>query len=690
MTINKRKLYYVLAFYAVNMVSSFLLTSDIILKNLSPYPRTLFMVINSFFGDFGFYSIFVAIAIIVFRTDYSRARFLEIASIIFSIIFFAFSIYFKHYNMFFSFANLSVFSSPVADDTLAFILDSLLLLLTNAEFIFLVSSVIMICLFIIIFKRHREDLDYKHSSSVFGKNRIIIGFGLFMVGVLLMASSLSVYRVEIENTWHEDNSTSLYGSQSVGLFNYYIYEGYAYFSKEFPELSQNKFNDTKQKLKKYENNNYISPIDGYELDNLDYFGVYEGKNLILIQLESFNNFLIGLEININGEYKEVTPNINRIAKNSLYFNNYYTSVGIGNTSDSEFTTLTGIYPIGNDYIIYNHDKVKYPTIADMFNNKNYYTYSSHANTDKFYERGRVHTSVFGFKTHIGLENLEANDNNLIHSWISDYDFLEQNINIFNEKTINTKVFAHLITITSHMPYKKPNESKGEEWFFGKNNLLPNGISFVENKLLNQQIVGYLEHVSYTDYAIGNLLNKIEQLGLAEDTIIMFYGDHGCDIDIIEMFYENRQELRNEINPMIQYINDENDRIMQNRLFMANIPFIIYETSNSKLIEPKKIELVRGTSSTTRTIANLFALSQDYYFGVNALSNSKTYVYNPRNLDIYADGIIINAQSRKYFIVDKSYQQFYTEEKIEEIIKNFLEYKDFNDKLIRYRIFPKLN
>ena len=56
-----------------------------------------------------------------------------------------------------------------------------------------------------------------------------------ITGLLLMASGLSAYRVDIEDTWYEDNTTPLYGAQTVGLFNYYIYEGYSYLTKRFEE-----------------------------------------------------------------------------------------------------------------------------------------------------------------------------------------------------------------------------------------------------------------------------------------------------------------------------------------------------------------------------------------------------------------------------------------------------------------------
>jgi len=684
----KNKIIYVVLYFVLNILCTILLTTNIILENLNPFPRTIFMVINSFFGDFGFFLIFLGLAIFIFKKDYHRARFLMYISILFTIFYFALSVYFQHYKTFFSFYNLSAFKSEASGDALEFIIDSLLMLLTSAKFIFLCFTAFFIFLFIRLFKLYRKDLNFYNSSIVTGKDRVIIGLGFVLVGMLLMVSSLSAYRVDIEDTWYEDNSSPLYGAETVGLFNYYIYEGYAYLTGKFNVINQEKYKKVKDKLKEYQNSANISPIDGFEYLE-KYQGIFKDKNLILIQLESFNNFVIGLEIKVDDEYLEVTPNINRIVKKSLYFDNYYTSVGIGNTSDAEFTSLTGLYPIGNDYIIYDHDDVIYPTLPRLFKEQGYYTYSSHANTGKFYERARVHTSVYGFDKHYAKEELNVKSDMLIHSWLNDYDFLMQNIDILYNEAQKQNVFAFLVTISAHMPYSKPNEAKGENWFPYKSNLFKPGTTLVDNPIINTQILGYLEHIAFTDYAIGKALERLEELGLAENTVVILYGDHGCDIDAYELFYQKKINLRNNINDMISYVSNLENRVMQNRLFNANIPLIIYDPATNPRINFEKISLVRGQNTLARTIASLFDLNPEYYFGVNALSDAKTYAYNPRNLDIYADGIIISAQSETYYIYDEKYQHYYTNEVVKDIIEKFKKDKDFNDKLIKYNVFPPL-
>ena len=71
-------------------------------------------------------------------------------------------------------------------------------------------------------------------------------------------------------------------------------------------------------------------------------GLGQDKNLIVIQVEALQNFVINLEY----EGQEITPNLNRFINNSssLYYDNYFQMLGKGNTSDAEFVTQNSLYP----------------------------------------------------------------------------------------------------------------------------------------------------------------------------------------------------------------------------------------------------------------------------------------------------------------------------------------------------------
>ncbi|MCK9536164.1 MAG: LTA synthase family protein [Bacilli bacterium] len=690
--LNKYKIIYIAAFIALHILNSFLMTTSLVFPDINPYPRTFFMMINSFFGDFGFIMLFLGLAVLIFKTDYKRGKFIMIVSIVLSILYLGMSVYIYYYKTFFSFYNLETFGTPAGGKAFMFLIRALPGLIIKAKFIFLLPAAIVITLYIFFFYRNRKKEEFFQSSFITGLNRLYIGILMFAIGFLTMGNSLSAYFFDINDTWYEDNATPIYGIQTTGLFNYYIYDAYSYFFTDevYPE---EKKKEIEVELEKYKNIERTSPIDGITYGNSAFAGIFKDKNLVMVQVESLNNFVVGLTIEIDGQPVEVTPNLNRILSNSVYLNNYYHSVGIGNTSDAEFTNLTGLNPIGPNFTILRYNNVQYQTLPKLFRDKGYSSISVHANTGAFYERANIHPNLYGFDVHYSEEKLEMNSDNLIHTWLNDTDMLRQTVDLMKKHSQNGPVFVFPITISNHTPYNKPLESKNG-WFKEKENLFPDDFKLVNSIIRNPQHIGYLEHVSYTDYALGVLFDCLEEKGLADDTIVILYGDHGCGFDVYDMFYENPDIFANPINYINNHAEDPISKRLMERKLLQNIPFIIFDPSGKTIkengiLETQIISLVRGTNCTARTVANLFDLNPKYYFGVDALSDAVTFVYNPRNHDIYVDGMVISGQSEDYYIYDDNYLFYYTEDKIKDIINAFHEYKDFNDKLLKYQIFPPL-
>lgn len=689
--ISKRfKILFVALFILLNTLNCYLLTTNLVFRELSPYPRNIFMVTNSFFGDFGFMVIFLSLSLLLFKNDYNRMRFLMIVSIFLSGLYFAFSVYFGYYGMMFSFYNLAAFASEGGGDAVGFLLQSVFTLLAYSKPFFLLSSLVLILLFIFKVHKHRKNKDTRQYSFLKNPDRFSIGLSLLIVGALIMGSSLSAYRYEIDDTWYEDNTTPLYGTQTIGFLNYYLYDAYSYFFTSKEGYSDETKEELLDQIAAFREAMQTSPIDGAVVGNSQYEGVFAGKNLLLIQLESMNNFVIGLKVEVDGEWVEVTPNLNKMLSSSVYLNNYYTTVGIGNTSDSDFTNMTGLYPVGSIYTVYEYANVLYPSLPRMFKDEGYRTFSSHANTGIFYERAKLFPKLFGFDQHYAEEDFDISEAQLIHTWLNDVDFLKNTIDLMADDASSQPVFTYALTISAHIPYRQPTDSVATEgWFVGKPNLLPQDFEIVENDSLNSQFVGYLEHISYADYAIGEAMAYLETSGLADDTIVVLYGDHGCGLDIYDMFYENNEIFQNEINDLI-VDSGLPTQILLERQMLSNIPFIIFNPNyeeESTLLPAQTISLVRGTTSMVRTMASLFGLDPEYYFGVDALSDQKTFTYNPRNHDIFADGIVISGTSQDYVIFDEAYQDFYNYEKRQAIIKAFQNYKDLNDKVLKYEIFP---
>lgn len=687
---NGFKIIFIGLFLLLNFLNLYVINSKIYVRDMLVLSKTFATFLSCFFGDLGFLILSLGFAIFIFKSDIRAGKYLIWVTGITSFFMLVISVYYSYYKTFPSIWNLKSFSGDSGGDAFIFLLSSLLTLIRNAQFLFMLPLLILIVVwFVFAHKKIKVSPQVKGHQLIGETKRLYLAFALIVFGIISMVSSTAFYRGETKQKGYEDLKLVAEGVQTIGVVNYYFYEvaDYLFFSDKNP--TDDKIKNVSSELEKY-----LTDEVKEELNNKKYKGVFEGKNLLLIQIESMNNFLIGLKVNVNGEIKEVTPNLNRLVKktSSAYFDNYYTTVGIGNTSDAEFTVLTGLYPTGYSYTVYEYaENTDYETIPKLFNQKGYYSYSSHANIGTFYLRSTLHPTLYGFNEHIDERVLQSvgvyDENRLVHTWVNDVDFLEYNIELMKQKRdeLNKSIFNFAITISCHMPYEMSFSDKGlltdegKNMFLEKERIFPLGYNAID-----EQYMAYLEHASYSDFAIGKALKKLEETGLLEDTVVIMYGDHGCGIDIYNMFYENKDILSNDINDMLEEGNEYQELI--ERRMLLEVPFIIYDGSETTEFSLEPYHLVRSHNSISRTISNLFNLDNKYSFGVDILSDEVTYGYNPRNMDIILDGVTISGVSKEV-CYDKNYSG-YPIIKPQDAIDTVLKYKDFNDKVLKYGLFKK--
>lgn len=675
-----------LVFFVLNIINSYLSSWTKVNALPSAYLRDSFMVVNSIIGDAAFFAVFYGLGILIFKSDNARYRYMIVLTTFFSLLYFALSVFISNYGMFFSFWNLDLFTRDTgASESFVFVLQSIFIIIRGGKIIFFIPIIILTFLYYYKFIRKEEEKTF--SSSFPGFRRWLGGFVIAFLGIFFMGTSYVSYKEVNKGTWYEDNASALYAAESMGVFNYYVFEAFDYaFSEKIPEkddLIEEKIAELKIKLEQHQYVNQINILDGQNYGpNLEYKGIYEDKNLILIQAESLNQFVIGLEVLVDGDYKELTPNINKMLEKSIYFNNFYTAAGIGNTSDSEFTVLTGLYPTGNKYTVFNHVGVDLPTLAESFKNEDYVTKSYHANVGYYYDRKNVHVNSYNFDEHISEEDLKElgvyDENRIVHRWISDLDLLRYVAS--DVKTINDqgkKFFGMPITISTHMPYEEDLNL-----FLEKDRFFSADYSSIEYPLL-----GYLEHISYMDFCFGQFLAELETLGVLDNTIIAFYGDHGNSIDFLDTMVPNANLFRNKFRTMyeIELGRKDLERRFVQRMLLSRVPFVIYDHNRTEA--PVIQDKVRNTTVVSRTISNLFNLKQEYYFGIDGLSNQPFFAYCPRNNNVYIGDMIISSQSGEYFDCDDVVN--YDAYRRNLIIKKYKDLKDFNDKLLELKVFPAL-
>lgn len=300
-----------------------------------------------------------------------------------------------------------------------------------------------------------------------------------------------------------------------------------------------------------------------------YFGVGEGKNLIVIQLEAFQEFLL-YEIYND---QEITPNLNRLMiKDTVDFDQYFANTGKGNTADAEFSSMNSLYPLidGESYRLYEENT--YNGLPWLLRERGYSAFAVHGYEGDFWNREKAYPNQ-GFEEFISMEDL--NQDEMIGMGISDKSMFRQLIPILKEQT--GPYFSFVITLTNHHPYILEEEYCTLE---------------ILEEDVDTKFGNYLQTVHYTDEAIGQLITELKEAGLYENTVIAFYGDHhglNCGME--------------DVNPRVSeflgrsYDYDE----------MLNIPLIIHIPGSGI---KNTIHTTGGQIDFMPTIANIMGITLD--------------------------------------------------------------------------------
>lgn len=309
----------------------------------------------------------------------------------------------------------------------------------------------------------------------------------------------------------------------------------------------------------------------------NYSGIAKGKNLIMIQVEALQQFVINRSVNGN----EITPNLNKWLKNSLYFDNFYYQVAAGGTSDAEFMTNNSLYPASSGAVYYLYANNEYNSIAKSFKDQGYETSALHGYRESFWNRNIMYKAL-GFDNFYSEKDYNINEN--VGLGLSDASFLNQSI----EKLQNMKkpYYSFMITLSSHYPFDDIKH-------YGDFN-----VGDLENTLTGN----YLKAIHYTDEQLGTFLNKLDKTGISKDSIIVLYGDHYA------IPKDNKAELAKLLN-----INQMNDLQWME---LQKVPMLIHFPGNSN---SGVNHVSAGQMDIYPTLSNLFSLNTNDLLGKDLLN-----------------------------------------------------------------------
>lgn len=621
-----KPVYFYISYFIFNILNSYILMHAVFHPNISRYTFTIPDFLSSLLGNLGITLLIYGISCILFTKTKSKVNFLIAFSFILTVLCLGMAIYANIFSTFFRFSQLSSFNNPSQGTFFLFYAKYALSMI--ADFSQGVHLIPFICLIILSLFVNTE---YQRYHTPIYKLSLVVFSMLFIILPIVNLDK------KIKNTIYESSLNAFYGSNVIGIYDFYFYDYFNYLTKKEYKPTNEDIKNINTFLEYYEEDSYISPIDNntYTVSN-NYTSIAKDKNLIMIQLEAINNFVIDLKV----DGIEITPNLNKLAKSGLYYDNFYSSAGIGNTSDAEFSALTGLYGNGNDLTIFDFSGKNYETLAKDFKKEGYTTFSSHGNVGHFYYRDVEHLNTLGFDRHFDLKYYQSLDKDapLIHSYLDDVYFLENFVKLLPDENF----FAYAIMVTSHSPYVPTKEIPANNF----------------NSLTNLAS-SYLDFCMYIDKAVGNFISKLKEANKLEDTLLVFFGDHTSSL-----FKKD-----------IESITKVNYKDYELRQILQSVPLIIY---NEGLFSSRVNHKVAATTDLYRSLSNLYGLDNKYHLGVDIFSTEPGYVYSPRNLDIILDDSVILYPSKNIFGNIEINKNKY--------INIFENYKYHNDLILKSRFF----
>lgn len=519
----------------------------------------------------------------------SRYKYYLIWLIMFAIMEIINVIYYKFFTSFASFGELATLGQT---ETVA---GSIFEKLTVLNFIYVLSPV----LFYITHLRISKTSYYTLMTKIKRTKKSILG--IFIAALLCLGYSFGT-------------ATKTDYSRIAKQWNrVYIADRFGFILYQFNDLVQTltpKFSSLfgyESALRNFESFYTKERVNEYSSKN-EYTDIFKGKNIVFVHMESIQSFLMDLEF--NGE--QVVPTVNKLAKEGMYFENFFPQISTGTSSDTEFTLLTSLMPAASGTVFVSYYNRLYYTIPKYLSDMGYYTFSMHGNHASMWNRSKVHPKL-GYKDMYFEEKFHYTDEDVINLGISDSLFFEEAMPMLEEiESSKSPYMGTIITLSNHSPFTYMDKYLPLD--LSKTFTNSKGVKTTTNYLSGTAAGNYITSAHSADVALGEFIEYVNESDYFNDTIFVFYGDHDSRLSQSEMNYlfNYNPETGNTYSK-----NDPKYRAYDNFDHELNkkTPLIIW-SKNEDIREKinKKVSYTMGMYDVMPTIGNMFGFKNPFALG----------------------------------------------------------------------------
>ena len=447
---------------------------------------------------------------------------------------------------------------------------SILSMISKLDLLFLFDFIIL-AIYVYI---TRKSFTKKHRRAI---KTFICTFVLSILFIIYVPVSINVFNnKDVHNAYFFSNYDKSNTAKYFSPIGYHIMDCYTTYrdSKPYKLTGQDKADV-----------NELFEIKKENLPDNQYASISKGKNLIYIQVESLESFVIGQTIN----GKEITPNLNKLIQKGLYFPNIFEQVNEGTSSDSDLMVNTSMLPLRSGSTFFRYPNTNYNSLPNLLEGEGYNSIAIHPDKGSFWNYANGLTGI-GFDKFNDFYSFNVDEQ--IGLGISDKRYFEQVVPMLKEQ--KEPFYSETVTLSSHGPFDIPKEYRE----LG-----------LDDELDKNELGGYFESIHYTDKQIGNFLDLLDKEGLLENSVIAIMGDHTG----VHKYYDN--SINQLSNKESWYLNTGN----------PVVPLVIYDPSFK---EGKTFDLYGGQIDVMPTLLYLLGVDKEKYentaLGRNLLNTEKSF------------------------------------------------------------------